>query len=302
MGSKSMTIKQKEKAILQGLIFGALAMVPIIISAIYSNSLMVLADVFQSGSELLAVIFSYFAIRKVSKGADLVYNYGYGKLEGFSSLLMAFVIVISLIIVLFNAYRGIVNPEPLTGIGVYIAIVVNGVTASINFWQWLNYRKIEKESPSPIISGQLSLYRSKYISDISVTVTLLLGLILRRYAFAYYIDPLGALVLAGFLIRAIYTLFSQSMDNLMDRTLEESLQMEILRVLGQHFEDYHNIHDVRSRRSGQHIFIDLYLEFDSEKRMGDVQKAISEINRDIVDFIKNCQVNIVPCTCKPAIF
>jgi len=296
-----MTIKQKEKAILQGLIFGALAMVPIIISSIYSNSLMVLADIFQSGSELLAVIFSYFAIRKVSKGADMVYNYGYGKLEGFSSLLMALVIGISLIIVLFNAYRGLMNPEPLFGIGVLIAIGVNSITASVSFWQWLNYRKIDKESPSPIITGQLNLYRSKYISDVGVALTLALGLLLRKYAFAYYIDPLGALILSGFLIRSIYTLFSQSMDNLMDRTLEESLQLGILRVLGQHFKDYRNIHDIRSRRSGQNIFVDLYLEFDPDKAMGEVQKAITQINADILGFIKNCQVNIVPCTGKPRI-
>ena len=231
----------------------------------------------------------------------MVYNYGYGKLEGFSSLLMALVIGISLIIVLFNAYRGLVNPKPLFGIGVLIAIGVNSITASISFWQWLNYRKIDKESPSPIITGQLNLYRSKYISDISVTITLALGLLLRHYTFAYYIDPLGALVLSGFLVRAIYTLFSQSMDNLMDRTLEESLQMGILRVLGQHFEDYYNLHDIRSRRSGQYIFIDLYLEFDPEKPMGEVQKAIGKINSGILEFIKNCQVNIVPSTSKPRV-
>ena len=155
------------------------------------------------------------------------------------------------------------------------------------------------ESPSPIITGQLNLYRGKYISDISVTVTLCLGLVFRKYAFAHFIDPLGAVVLSGFLFYAVYTLFSQSMDNLMDRTLEESLQMGILRVLGLHFNDYHNIHDIRSRRSGQHIFIDLYLEFDSGKAMGEVQEAICGISNDILGFIKNCQVNIVPCTGKP---
>jgi len=294
-----MTIKQKEKAILLGLIFGAVAMIPIIISAVLSNSLIVLTDVLKSGSELLAVMFSYFAIRKVSKGANMVYNYGYGKLEGFSSLLMAFVIGVSLIIILFNAYIGFTHPEPLAGIGVMIAIGANIVTGIINFWQWLNYRKIDKDSPSPIITGQLNLYRSKYISDISVTITLVLGLVLRKYTFAHFIDPLGAVVLSGFLFYAVYTLFSQSMDNLMDRTLEESLQMGILRVLAKHFDDYHNIHDVRSRRSGQYIFIDLYLEFDPEKQMGVVQQAICEINADILGIIKNCQVNIVPCTSKP---
>ncbi|MGC9365385.1 MAG: cation transporter dimerization domain-containing protein [Fidelibacterota bacterium] len=77
--------------------------------------------------------------------------------------------------------------------------------------------------------------------------------------------------------------------------------MGILRVLELHFDDYNNIHDIRSRRSGQNIFVDLYLEFDSEKAMGDVQQAICEISSDILGFIKNCQVNIVPCSCKPRI-
>lgn len=154
-----------------------------------------------------------------------------------------------LIIVLFNAYCGLISPEPLTGIGVLIAIGVNSVTASISFWQWLNYRKIDKASPSPIITGQLNLYRSKYISDTGVALTLALGLLLRK----------------------------------------------------QHFEDYRNIHNIRSRRSGQNIFVDFYLEFDPGKAMSEVQKAIRQINADILGFNKNCQVNIVLCTAKPRV-
>ena len=107
MGELGWTFKQKEKAILVSLILGIVLLIPNIVAALTSNSLIMLADVFQGASEVLAIFFAYIAIRKVSKGTNLVYNYGYGKMEAFSSLLIAVVIGISLIVILTSVVHGI---------------------------------------------------------------------------------------------------------------------------------------------------------------------------------------------------
>jgi len=299
MGEQGWTFKQKEKAILVSLILGIVLLIPNIVAALTSNSLIMLTDVFQGASEVLAIFFAYIAIRKVSKGTNLVYNYGYGKMEAFSSLLIAVVIGISLIIILTSVVHGILKPEKLAGIGVLIGIGFNSVGFLINFWQWLKFRKIAKAAFSPIIEGQSDLYRSKCIMDLGASLTLTGGLVLGNFPFAHFIDPVGALVLSGFLCYSAYTLFSTSMDNLMDRTLEESLQTEILKVLGQHFDDYRNIHDIRSRRSGADIFIELYLEFDDHSMMELVMSNIRQITADIKAIIRNCHVNVIPCREKP---
>ncbi len=299
--SEMVTFKQKEKAIFVSLMIGVISIVPTIVAAIFSNSLIILTDVFQNGSEIVAVFFSYVAIRKVSKGSDLRYNYGYGKLEGFSSLVMAAILGISILVILFNAYQGIIHPEALTGVGVILAVVANAAGIGINGWQWNRYRRIFRESPSPIIEGQLKLYRGNVVNDVSVTASLCFGLIFRQYAWASFIDPAGAIILSGFLFYSAYSLFSSSMDNLMDRTLEESLQTGILGILAKHFDAYAMLHDIRSRRSGMFIFIDLYLEFDPEKSMGEVTRDICAIRTDIESIIRNCQVNIVPCTDRPRV-
>jgi ferrous-iron efflux pump FieF len=300
MSEQVWTFKQKEKAILVSLIIGIVLMIPNIIAALTSNSLIMLTDVFQGASEVLAIFFAYIAIRKVSKGTNLVYNYGYGKLEAFSSLFIAVVIGISLIVILISVGHGILKPEKLAGIGVLIGIGFNFIGFLINSWQWLKFRKIAQAAFSPIIKGQSDLYRSKFIMDLGETLTLTCGFMLRNLPFAHFIDPIGALVLSGFLLYSAYTLFSTSMDNLMDRTLEESLQTEILKVLAQHFNDYRNIHDIRSRRSGADIFIELYLEFDDHSKMELVMNNIQQITADIKEIIRNCHVNVIPCREKPA--
>lgn len=301
MSEPGWTFKQKEKAILVSLIIGIVLLIPNIVAALTSNSLIMLTDVFHGASEVLAIFFAYIAIRKVSKGTNPDYNYGYGKMEAFSSLFIAVVIGISLIIILTSVIHGILKPEKLAGIGVLIGIAFNFIGFLINFWQWFKYNKIAKAAFSPIIEGQSNLYRSKFIMDFGTTLTLTGGLVLGNLPFAHFIDPIGALVLSGFLCYSAYTLFSTSMDNLMDRTLEESLQTGILRVLAQHFDDYQNLHDIRSRRSGADVFIELYLEFDDHSGMEQVMHDIQAITADIKEIIRNCQVNIIPCREKPAL-
>jgi len=301
VSEQGLTFKQKEKAILTSLIIGIVSLIPNIVAALTSNSLIMLADVFQGASEILAIFFAYVAIRKVSKGTNLVYNYGYGKMEGFSSLLMALVIAISLIVVLTSAIRGLLKPEKLAGIGVLIGIAFNLIGVGMNLWQWLKFKKIARAAFSPIIEGQVKLYRGKFVMDLGESLTLSGGLILGKFPFAHFIDPIGALILSGFLFYSAYTLFSASMDNLMDRTLEESMQNGILKVLAQHFDDYQDLHDIRSRRSGADIFIELYLEFDDDLPMKKVMEHIKTISTDIKSIIRNCQVNIIPSREKPTL-
>ena len=90
--------------------------------------------------------------------------------------------------------------------------------------------------------------------------------------------------------------FSSSVFDLLDRTLSDSLQLIVLRSLASHFESYDAIHGVRSRRSGNNIYVELFLEFDPSWRMAEVQKHIDEIKADLESRIPGSQIAIAPTT------
>lgn len=288
------TIKQKKQAILNSFILSAVMLIPGITASLLSNSLIVLTDVLQETSEALAILFSFISIRKVAKGKNMDYDYGYGKLEGFSSLLIAGIIFISLLVILFNAWKGLTEPEGLMGTGVFIAIGVSLISSVISVIQWGKYKKIAETSTSPIIEGQLSLYRAKFLNDSIVSVSLIIGIIFRHHVWAQYIDPVGGLLLAGFLAYSAYTLFSSSMDNLMDKILEEGLQIAILRALDLNFDKYDALHDIRSRRSGSEIYIDVFLGFNPDRTMGNGIQDIQAIRQYILEETGKASVNIIP--------
>ncbi len=288
------SLKEKEQAILISLIFGFLNIIPDISATILSNSNLILADTLRGGSEVLAIVFSYFAIRTISRGKDMEYNFGYGKLEGFSSLLVATAIVLSFLVIVYNSYFQLLKPQPLQGIGIVIAVVTNFLAVAFSIWQYKKFKRIMKTDPSPILDGQCKLYWTKAISDGSVLIALGVGYSMSNYSFSHYIDPIGSLFICGFLVYAAYQLYSTSLDNLMDKTLEEKFQLGILRILAINFEKYVQLHDIRSRRSGGDIYIDLYLEFEQDQVYSKLMDNIQIIKSQLEKRIANSQVNIIP--------
>eukprot|EP00825_Cyclidium_porcatum_P033870 TRINITY_DN357_c0_g1_i4.p9 TRINITY_DN357_c0_g1~~TRINITY_DN357_c0_g1_i4.p9 ORF type:complete len:167 (-),score=9.03 TRINITY_DN357_c0_g1_i4:3806-4306(-) len=112
------------------------------------------------------------------------------------------------------------------------------------------------------------------------------GVTLTQYSWAMYIDPAVSFIIIGFLLLAGYREISASLPDLFDKTLDEELQLVILRELSSSFDRYHEFHGVRSRRSGSRIYIEIFLGFDPEQKMGDVQ--------DFIDFLKGSLEALIP--------
>ncbi len=89
------------------------------------------------------------------------------------------------------------------------------------------------------------------------------------------------------------------MPDLLDKTLDEELQIVIVRELAAFFDEYHALHGVRSRRSGSNVYIEILLEFEGGKQMHEVQKTIDRIKISLEQKIPKSSVSIVP-TSTPA--
>ena len=126
--------------------------------------------------------------------------------------------------------------------------------------------------------------------------SLALTLIFRAHDWSHYIDTIFSFVLSGFLLTSAYMVTADSMYDLLDRSLDESLQMEITRLLVAHFDEYEDLHGVQSRRSGGHVYIEIFLKFDGTRRMAEVQRAIDHITADLENKIPSSQVMICPRT------
>lgn len=114
------------------------------------------------------------------------------------------------------------------------------------------------------------------------------------YPWAAYIDPVSSILLSGFILRSAYSIISSSMTELLDRTLDGSMQLVIMRALAEFFNYYTRIPGVKSRQSGGIVFIEITLGFDSDMRMSDVQSIVNRMQESLESNISNSMVTIVP--------
>jgi len=288
--------KAKEHSILLGLILGLFGLVTGIIAAIIANSLTLESEILKNIGLVTAVFLSYLSIRKVNRGKTEGYNYGYGKLESVSGLIVAAVLVISLIIVIGHTVERFQHPVELHEGGLDLAIVFSAVALLTSAWLWRHDYHLTKEEYSPVLESLWRMYRFKTIASVLVIISLALSALFNDQPWAFYVDPLGSVIIGLFIVQSIYNISTMSVYDLMDRALEESLQIVILRELAQYFDEYEAIHGIRSRRSGANVYIEIFLEFDGDRKMADVQKVIDAIKRSLESKINGSQIVISPAT------
>jgi len=293
-GGSEVSLADKQRAVLVSLIIDFVLWIPDVFAAVLSMSIVLFADAVKCLNEIIATFFAYLTIRKMAKGGAGTYDYGMGKFETMTSVITGGVMFVSLLLVFFVAMYRIVHPESIVHEGAYLGVLLMIIGVCMNTLLWKkNYRVFLKE-PSPIMDSQWRLFRTKAISDFSVLLSLIFSLALSHYAWSYYIDPVASFFIAGVLFFSGWRVITSSLPDLLDRTLDEELQMVIVQHLVVFFNDYSALHGVRSRRSGSNVYIEIFLEFDGEKRMCEVQQTIDRIKASLEAEIPKSKVSIVP--------
>ena len=154
-----------------------------------------IADFFRRSSELLAIIMAYivYIITTKDGSCDKIRK---AKLERISNLFVGAMMClggsIMLVLAFFseNTDKGNVIPG--------LSIAVLGVIANTLFWR--KYTRLNKAEPNAILAVQSRLYRAKSLVDSCVTVALLSVVLMPRSLVSYWLDLIGSIIVAVYLI------------------------------------------------------------------------------------------------------
>lgn len=290
--------QQRERSILVSWLLGILSVIPDIVVTIMTQSVTMLTDVFRTGTDTMASFLSWLTVRKISRGHTAKYNYGYGKLENLASLAVAGAMILSFFVIVFSAVERLHTPRNIHNI--FMGIVFTVFAGAANSLCWYRNKRLARHAPSPVMESQWRLFRAKTMINLCVLTSLVLSAIFHEHAWSRFIDPLGSMLLASFLLFSSYQLVSMSVYDLLDRSLDESLRVGIDGVLETFAGRYTALCGIRSRRSGSHVYIEIALCFPAAATMGEVQLVVSELQASLVRKIPASQITIVPSTEAPA--
>ncbi len=285
---------ERERALFVSLLAAVIPIIPALAASVFSGSVAFFALSLKTINEAVSTLIAWMIARNISRGGRGHYDYGMGKHETIARIVTGGLMLLSLVFVVLAAVYRFLVPAPLVSEGILVAIVILIISVAADVWFWVSNERIAVKESSPLMDSQWRLFRLKAFGNLVVLVSMILAFILAGYPWAVYIDPVGSVFIIGFLLWSGFGMIRTSVPDLLDRTLEEELQLVVVRELAEHFDGYEQLHGVRSRRSGGSIYIEIFLGFAGTMQMSEVQDEINRMKKSIEAKIPRSSVNIIP--------
>ncbi|AKT28895.1 cation diffusion facilitator family transporter [Pseudomonas syringae pv. actinidiae] len=217
-----------------------------------SGSVSLLAGLTDSLLDGAASFLNLLAVHYALRPADDDHRYGHGKAEALSGMAQALFITVSGVLIAVQAVERIQNPEPLGAplLGMVVMVISIALTLALLS---LQYRVIKATGSAAIRADSLH-YRSDLLLNASILVALTLA-----YFGWQQLDAYFGLGIALYILWSALQIARETVSVLMDEELPADVSTRMLE-LARSVPGVLGAHDLRTRISGNHWFVQLHLE------------------------------------------
>ncbi len=142
---------------------------------------------------------------------------------------------------------------------------------------------------------------TKLVSSLAATSAILTSSFLQGNAAGLIADLLGVAVVVLVMLWTSFRMIEAALPHLLDRILDEPQQAAINRVLIRHFHAYDGLLFVRTRRSGNVMFVDIGLGYEAQRSMGEVDQINQAISGELKALIPGASVMITAVACSAVV-
>ncbi len=223
-----------------------------------TGSLALYSDALESIINVVAAACAFLAVRVAAQPADEEHPYGHHKAEYFSAVIEGALVIVAAVLILREAYHGILDPKPLDAPA--LGLAVNGVATAINAaWAFALFRQGRMlRSPALLADAR------HIVADVVTSGGVLVGVGLVFATGTLVLDPVVAGLVALNILWSGWTMVRDSVNGLMDQATSPEMIARIRALISTHGEGALEAHDVRTRHAGSATFIDFHLVVPAE--------------------------------------
>lgn len=250
-----------------------------------TGSVSLLSTLIDSALDLAASLINLIAIRQALQPADEEHRFGHGKAEPLAGLAQSGFVLGSAGFLLVHAGERLVRPTPVTNTEVGYAVMAMSIVLTMGLV--LYQRFVVRRTGSLAISADSLHYSVDLLSNLGVMFALGLS---SQFGWLWA-DPLVAIGIGLFILRSAWQILKQSLNLLMDRELPDEDRERIRRIARSHPEVI-DIHDLRTRSSGTHVFIQFHLELDGNMTLLDAHTIADQVMNELERAFPDAEVLI----------
>ncbi len=240
-----------------------------------TGSTAMLGSLADTSLDLIASLVTLWGVWWAAQPADAEHRWGHGKGEALAAIFQVMLIAISAAAIAFRAMGRLLNGGADTaaaGDGIVVSVVAILATFALLAWQ----RHVINRTDSIAIRTD----NLHYQSDLWLNLSVIVALVLDQYLGFSAADPLFGLGIAAWLLLGAWHAASEAVDQLLDREWPEDKRLEFVAAAAEHPE-LSNLHDLRTRSSGAHDFVQFHVDLPAEMTVGEAHDVIDKVEEDL---------------------
>ncbi len=245
----------------------------------FGKSEAVFADGMESAADFVAILSTMIALRIGRKPFDEAHPYGHGRAESIAAILVSLVIFVTGAWILVRSVHTIIDRtfEAPRAVAVAAAFVTILVKESLFRYSHRVGAKLE----SPALLAAAKDHRKDAITSIST----LIGVTGAFFGLTF-MDPLAAGITSLFIFHIGYETFTSAAHDLMDGRPSEQF-VDAVTKLAEEVKGVEHVHEIKARRSGQYVIVDLKLDMNAEMTVRKSHAIATEVKRRIFERFPN---------------
>ncbi|HJL94164.1 MAG TPA: cation diffusion facilitator family transporter [SAR324 cluster bacterium] len=240
---------------------------------IIANSSSLIADAGHSVSDLLSDGITLWAVRMSGFPKDKNHPYGHGKFETIGTFFIALLLLFTGIGVAWHVFNKMDAPE-VPGI---IALWMAGIAIIVKEALFHVTRMVGRRSGSRVLLANAWHHRSDAISSVAA----LFGIAGAQLGIPL-MDPIAGMLVAGLIIKTGIDIGYESIRELTDETVEEDVISELGKIMST-IEGVDNFHEMRARRMGPHLLVDMHIQVDSMMSISAAHQVAERVRLEILE-------------------
>ena len=221
--------KKAKLASILGIIGNIFLLIIKAIIGFITNSQAMIADSFNSASDIFSSIMTFIGNKIASKPSDDDHNLGHGKAEYIYSMLISIAMIIMGAKVLFDSIESFIHNSKFD-FSIWL-IIVCIVTIVVKFLLYIYTNKISKKYNNLLIEANSKDHRN----DCIITFFNLISCILAIYNI-YFFDYIVGIFISIWIIITGIKIYIESYDVLMDKSISNDTKSMVYDIINKHSE------------------------------------------------------------------
>ncbi len=250
-----------------------------LLAGYFGKSEAVFADGLESAADFIALGSSMIALSIGSRPFDDKHPYGHGKAESISAIIVSLVIFSTGGWILVRSLHMIID-------GVYevptaMAVAAAFLTIIIKEALYRYSEKVGTKLGSPAVLAVAKDHRKDAITSVSTLVG-----VTGAFFGLTVLDPIAAGITSLFIFHIGYETFVGAAHDLMDGRPADDC-VEGIRLLAGGVAGVEHVHEIRCRRSGQYLIVDLKLDMDPQMTVRESHAIATSVKKLIFEHFQN---------------